>query len=231
MCRLIATPPGFSENKTIEILKDMEGLNIDGFGLCYVENGNFVVKKWIESFSELLEKKIPIFEHLKKHNSWTIFHQRKASIGDKSLKNVHPFVSGDYAIIQNGTWTDHKIARLALGKNIKWESDTDTETALHCIINSGIKKFSETIDWGGVFLLLSKKDGALFVIKTNSISDLEIQKLDSGKFALCSRFPIGQPYVAAESGYYKFNPDGTLAHFTKKENKWAAYHVSDYNLD
>ena len=119
MCRLIATPPFYRRDKTIEILKDMEGFNQDGFGYAYVnEKGEFTIRKSKASFSWLLaHKESELLTHLDGHNGWTIIHQRKASCGEKKIENTHPFSFGDTALIHNGTWNDAKYARLGLGNH------------------------------------------------------------------------------------------------------------------
>ena len=214
MCRLAAFPPGFPRNEALEILANFENKNTDGTGSACVREGKLVVDKWPRAFSAVIKTK-PFLAHMP-YNGWTLAHLRAGSHGDNKPENTHPFIVGPWAFIHNGIWSDYSVVKLALSRQVKFEGDTDSEVAAHLWTIAGPKKFSEAIDFGGVFMGLNR-DGHLWVVKASG--DLEIFALRKERVLMASEFDR-QKYegqVEALHGWYHFGPDGKyIAH---KENK------------
>lgn len=208
MCRQIAIPANFSRKETINILKSIMGVNTDGFGYSYVQNGKIIVKKWKKSFEHVLHKKgKDILNHLP-HSGYTIIHMRLCSCGTVSKQSSHPFKVGNMVACHNGTWGDYELVKLALGKEIQYESDTDSEIGINLINKIGIKKFTNSVDYAGVFLVLNKS-GYLWVSKTSG--NLVLNELDSGQYLIASELPDRYDnQVEADEGWYCFNSQGKL---------------------
>ena len=106
---------------------------------------------------------------------------------------------------------------------MKFEGDTDSEVAAHLWNIIGPKKFSEEIDFGGVFMGLHR-NGELWVAKTSG--DLEIKALRKERVLLASEFDH-QKYeecVEALLGWYHFGRDGKyLKHKENKESWHSGY--------
>ena len=221
MCRLAAFPPNFPRNEAIEILKNFENNNTDGTGAAWIKDGKFVIEKYPRSLSKVLRKH-RFLGHMP-HVGWTIAHLRAASRGDSSLVNTHPFVAGKWVVCHNGTFDEFKIVKLALGNRIKFDGETDSEAAAHLISGAGPKRFSETIDWAGVFLALNIH-GDLWAIKTSG--DLEIQALPKNKVVLCSKFDFSEYGNADEAqiGWYHLDKDGRYIKHKKIRDGTITFH-------
>jgi len=218
MCRLAAFPPGFPREDAIEILKNFENNNTDGTGAAWIdENGNFIVEKYPKSLTKILRRR-RFLDHMP-HNGWTIAHLRAASVGDNKFQNTHPFIAGKWAVCHNGSFSEHKIVRLALSNKIKFEGETDSEAAAHLLSVSGPKKFSENVDFSGVFLALNQ-NGELWAIKTSG--DLEIQALTQDRVLLSSSlsFEKFERPVEAHIGWYHFDKAGCYIKHKKQRDSW-----------
>jgi len=219
MCRIAAFPPNFPRLEALEILANFENKNTDGTGSVYLRDGKFIVDKWAKPFSSIIKNK-PFLSHMP-HNGWTIVHLRAASHGDNRKENTHPFIIGPWAFIHNGIWSEHNLVRLALSKQVKMEGETDSEVAGHFWNIIGPKKFSETVDFGGVFMGLHA-NGNLWVVKTSG--DLEIKALKHNKVVLASEFDR-QKYeqtIDALHGWYQFNKDGEYLKHKENKTSWGS---------
>jgi glutamine amidotransferase len=133
-----------------------------------------------------------------------LLHVRKASVGEPSEKNSHPFISGRFTFIHNGTLgnPDQEIFREVTDRV---DGDTDTERYFHLIIRdleehdtheperviSAIKKTVQAIRVGTSFM------GAGFSSASSILSD--------GRYAYILReFDENHPAVASDGGqdYY-----------------------------
>lgn len=215
MCRILVVPTNFSYKETIDILIDMEKGNTDGFGYCYLnENKEFVVRKYASSLSQLLKRKIPILEHLPYNRGATLIHLRSASIGTVNRDNSHPYLTGHYCTVHNGTWHQHKIAKLCLAPRINFVSDTDSEVAAHLIELIGPRKFSEEMDFGGVFVSM-KDTGDIYIAKVSG--SISTHRMKNGQGIIASDFEW-EKYKNRdlEDGYYRMDPDGKCITLQKK---------------
>jgi predicted glutamine amidotransferase len=221
MCRLAAFPPFFPRNDAIDILKNFENNNTDGTGAVWVEGKKFVVEKYPKALTKVLRKH-RFLAHMP-HNGWTLAHLRAASHGDKSFVNTHPFVAGKFAVCHNGTFDEFKIVKLALGNRVQFDGETDSEAAAHLISVAGPKRFSETVDFSGVFLVLNIR-GDLWAIKTSG--DLEIQALPKDEVVLCSKFdPKKFPdSEEAQIGWYHLDKEGKYIKHKKVREGTVTYH-------
>lgn len=203
---MMAVPPGFSRKEAIEILLDFQAENKDGVGYAYVEDGEFVVRKYPYSLSKALKKQKDFLRHMP-YNGWTIVHLRAGTHGENKVENTHPFVVNDWCICHNGVWSDYKLAR-ALLKDDTFIGDTDSEVAAHVINFLGPTKFVDSIEYGGVYLGL-KKDGSLYTIKTTG--QLEMVRKNA-KVIIASEFNEKNYPTRYESlyGWAHFNALGKL---------------------
>lgn len=224
MCRQFAAPPGMKRGDILDILLDNEGSKTgDGFGLGYVKNGKFLVKKTVMPLSEILKKKSKdeFFGDCFKNDGWTLYHSRKASSNsDIKHNNCHPFIGDNNVFCHNGYFSDAPLVRAALNDNIKYSSTTDSEVALKFYEKVGPKRFLELMDNSGVYFALNK-NGNLTAIKTNLASDLKIAKLNKTQYFLSSSLVHDCPYEndEMEPGIAVFNPKGELISQKDKENK------------
>lgn len=224
MCRLAAFPPNYPRELAMAILLRFEGNNTDGVGSAYVKNDEFVVDKEPIALSELLETR-DFLAHMP-YNGWTIAHLRAASHGENALRNTHPFIVDDMCMVHNGVWSAYNIAALAMNKTM--EGETDSEVAAHLINTVGYKKFSDAVDFGGVFLTL-QRNGELAVIKASG--DLELFERTDKTMLLASTLD-GRKYkraYEAEKGWYKFSKEGLLvSHEAKPVSEWEKKYASKY---
>lgn len=234
MCRIAAFPPGFSREVALEVLTDMEGVrNIDGTGVCYVKNKQFVIDKAPRSFSQIIKDKPDEFlSHMPYNDGWTIVHLRAASHGEKKRINTHPFVAGPWALIHNGAWKSYKMVKLALtAAKIQMKGDTDSEVAAHLWNIGGPRQFANVVHWGGVFMGLNL-DGHLWVVKATG--DLRIKALNQEKIFIASEISylkFGKS-IDALYGWYHFGPDGKyIKHHEIRENSMSGvpYNVGQFH--
>jgi len=222
MCRLAAFPPGFPRKDAIDILKSFENNNTDGTGAAWIKDGEFQVEKYPKSLTKVIRRR-RFLDHMP-HNGWTIAHLRAASHGDNKLENTHPFiVNNKWAIVHNGIFSEYKIVKLALSPHVTFLGDTDSEAAAHLIGTVGPKKFSETIDFSGVFLALNIR-GDLWAIKTSG--DLEIQALTQERVLLASEFDhtAYERSVEGHVGWYHFSETGQYIRHKKNRDSFQRYH-------
>lgn len=215
MCRLAAFPPNYPREQALEIMLAFEKNNTDGVGSVHVKNGKFVVDKHPFSLSKLLSKKNNFLGHMENgHDGWTLAHLRLASHGNVAMKNTHPFIIGDWGFVHNGVWGNYKLVRLALSKTVKFEGETDTEVAGHLWNIIGPKKFSDEIDYGGVFMGLHR-NGQLQVVKASG--DLEVFPRKNRTVLLASELPNEyKRKVDASRGWYHYDKNGMyIAHKAK----------------
>ena len=226
MCRIAAFPPGFPRREALEILANFENRNLDGTGSAYIRDGKFVVDKWAKPFSSVA-RRYHFLRHMP-YDGWTIAHLRAASHGNNSKKNTHPFVVGSWAFIHNGIWSEHKLVRLALSKQVTMDGETDSEVAAHLWSIIGPKKFAESVDYGGVFMGLHH-NGDLWVAKTSG--DLEIKALSDERVLLASEFDHSKytDCVDAFQGWYHFGKDGKYIKHKENKSSWSDTYTSGVN--
>ncbi|MEK6884106.1 MAG: class II glutamine amidotransferase [Nanoarchaeota archaeon] len=208
MCRQAFFVPGFDREEAINILLNMEGKhNVDGTGLAYIKDKKFVIEKYSYSLSRVLRKNKNFLSHMPYNESGIIVHLRAASQGGNKITNTHPFQKGNWAVCHNGVWGESEIVRLALSNFVKFEGETDSEVAAFLIDQIGPKRFSEEIEFAGVFLALHIS-GELNVIKTSG--QLEFNYLQNKRVLISSeleyeKYPDSK---IALQGWYVFDKNG-----------------------
>ena len=235
MCRMAAfVAKEFKKNDILDMLLDMEGARTgDGVGYALVSEGKFIYKKTTLSLTEILKKKSKSewFGDCFNHNSWVIFHSRKASPGGGGIcsVNAHPFMGRDNAFMHNGLLKNHELIKATLGKDYKYTSGTDSEVALNLYEKIGARKFTKLVDDSGVFVALNR-NGELTVIKSNFASDMKFAPTKNGSIFLMSEFPTQSDYKEKEMevGVAVFDVAGKLINFKEKEKKVASSHVTTY---
>ena len=218
MCRIAAFPPQFPRNKALEILENFEGNNTDGTGSAYLKNGRFILEKWAKPFSKIVRKN-RFLGHMPYNDGWTIVHLRAASHGKNTMENTHPFVVGPWAFIHNGIWPEYRIVKLALSTQASFRGETDSEVAANLWNIVGPEKFSDGIEFGGVFMGLNL-DGKLWVVKTSG--DLKIKALRDEQILLASELEYGryENTVEAYKGWYLFDKNGRYVKHKQNIPRW-----------
>ena len=160
MCRLAVFPVNLiSKGDILDILQDMEGVRTGhGFGYGFVREDQFISRKTSLPLSEILKKKSykDFFGDCFNHDGLVMFHSRKASHGEVSYRNCHPFESKNYLFMHNGSFNECSLVEALLGDEIKYKSETDTEVCLHFLEKIGVKKFQLVVKDSGVFLAMEK---------------------------------------------------------------------------
>lgn len=225
MCRVAAFPPGFPRTDALKILENFENKNTDGTGSAYVKNGRLMVDKWAKPLSKVISSKSSFLSHMP-YDGWTIAHLRAASHGNNKAENTHPFVVGPWAFIHNGIWSEHELVRLAICDRIKMVGETDSEVAAHFWNIIGPQKFSEVVDFSGVFMGLHS-NGKLWVVRTSG--DLEIKAISKERVLLASEFDK-EKYdntVDALRGWYCFDKEGRYLKHKENRESWKVMNFSE----
>jgi predicted glutamine amidotransferase len=228
MCRLAAFYSGsIKRNDILDILLDMENRGTDGIGECHIESKKFVINKYPIALSKLLKRKHvgdDFLSHFndKDYRGWTIVHLRAATHGSVCKNNTHPWNVGNYAVCHNGVWRGHELHRLVLKNLVKFQGETDSETAAHLINLLGPKKFSENMDIGsGVYLALNL-NGDLWVSKVSG--DLEIAELKDNKVFLSSEIAYSETLNTKDidEGWYHFSSNGEYLNHKNRDKQYFA---------
>jgi len=206
----------------------MLGANTDGVGYCYVDKGEFIIKKYPYSLEKVLKNKKTNKEFLSHlpFDGITVVHIRSSSVGHELRKsNTHPFLIEDgkksFAIAHNGTYHEYGGAKLALGNTVKFFGNTDSEVCGQLIRIAGVRKFTDEVDGAGVFMVLNKL-GELTVIKTSG--ELSLVRKKGGRMLLASELDFTKypRQLEALLGYYRFDKNlRYVSHRQKKSQfKW-----------
>ena len=232
MCRLLALPPGATPEEAYAAIATLEGTNKDGVGVGFFRSdGTPSITKYPEAVSEVVKKKLPLFDHMP-HEGWTIAHTRFKTHGDQNHDNTHPFLIGDYIFAHNGVFHESFYCRVALNGLVQFKSDTDSEIAGWLLNKYGPEKFSKYIETGGVYMALHKS-GELHIIKTTG--DLEFASVDEDDKV---SNPEGQVVIASEidwayhgrrrdfnKGLIKLSKEGFLVTSPGSSEPWStSYH-------
>jgi glutamine phosphoribosylpyrophosphate amidotransferase len=141
-----------------------------------------------------------------KGESWVaIGHGRLPSVGKVCKGNAHPFLAcnKEFALVHNGTFTEHRLLKLLLNGKHHWEGETDSEVLCHTIEEYspkiGLKKLLQGIN--GERLLLLFKSGEIW-----GKGDLVV--------------------VRTDNGFYVANEEGAIAEVVGKEQEVTVYETS-----
>lgn len=108
----------------------------DGWGIAYLKDGKWIIKKSIKPIYQ--DPKINQLRKMK--TNLAILHARQKSVGNKSIRNCHPFHFndknvGELVFCHNG-WIRNKVR---YSSSFKPQGETDSEKLLYSIL-SKIKK-------------------------------------------------------------------------------------------
>ena len=140
MCRLLGyiarrpINPGFAFFTGDTNLFTLSHEHSDGWGIAWTSNlGWEVFKEPVALYlSESAERVVQEIRSL-----LVIAHIRKASQGEKSHVNTHPFTSGNWAFAHNGTIGDYSRLREMLGERTKLlQGETDSEAFFQLLIKN-----------------------------------------------------------------------------------------------
>ena len=104
----------------------------DGWGLAYLKDNRWQVEKFTKAIFQ--DEKINQFRTLQ--TNFALIHARKASVGEISLNNTHPFQKDDYLFCHNG----HNRDQFEIHENFPPQGDTDSERIFYHILHQLPKK-------------------------------------------------------------------------------------------
>lgn len=137
----------------VNFLKKIEERGIDSLGILSLEQNKRKVMKCMPSVpqSQLNDKLLNDYKNkIEEISSACLIHLRKASIGDKTLRNAHPYIGEKFILSQNGTSRDlhsffkEKAALENFEINKYWESDS--AALLSYIEERGIKTLEDIVN-------------------------------------------------------------------------------------
>lgn len=142
MC-LIVAKPNADASFSIPDCRASLTRNSDGIGIMYYEEGRIKVHKMLGNLRECLEM---YAEHMTRDSF--ILHHRFATVGDKSLENVHPF---KILSIDDGDPYDLFMCHNGSISMSKFDTDHDkrlSDTHLFCVeyLRPLMKKYPDIID-------------------------------------------------------------------------------------
>lgn len=226
MCRLAAFPPGYSKEGAMKIMSSYGLGNRDGVGLAYAKDGHLVIKKWPTAWDTLEKQKVDVFAHMP-CSSWTIAHVRAATHGEKTVANTHPFVRGDWAVVHNGIYSGHSLARaLLLEMGSTFEGQTDSEVGAELINRFGPKRFLRfATSHDGTWLALNK-NGELYAVVAGGACDLF--KVSKRKMLVASSL-VNKEARSVDEGWIRFSASGKIRGGQYKMRKPYEYSSSSYS--
>jgi glucosamine--fructose-6-phosphate aminotransferase (isomerizing) len=131
MCGIVGYIGQYKSKETlIEGLKRLEYRGYDSAGIALLDRSNFLVKKTIGRVEQLeIESNNLTDTHI------GIAHTRWATHGGVTVKNAHPHTSksGRFTIVHNGVIDNYRSLIGEYLKEIKLESETDTEVIVELI--------------------------------------------------------------------------------------------------
>ena len=133
MCGIVGVVSGRDVNeKLYNGLKNLEYRGYDSVGMCFVDNGKFIIKKGVGKL-EHVHSKINLLNF---PGSIGIGHCRWSTHGGVTENNAHPHVDcqNKLSIVHNGIIENFsELKDELLGKGHNFYSETDTEVIVHLI--------------------------------------------------------------------------------------------------
>lgn len=145
----------------IEGLKKLEYRGYDSWGIC-VEKNNKLVRERHTGKIGLANTKLP-------EATIGLGHTRWATHGGVTVENAHPHLSCDQklCLVHNGIVENFLELKQKLGHH-KWQSETDTEVALHLFEEVGWLEGFKQIIGMNAFILLDSVNSQLLAVKNGS---------------------------------------------------------------
>jgi len=207
MCRLVfllnKIPSEDFDNFKNLLLKEFEMTQGDGVGLVFPEKG--IVKKYYDMS--------PIY-----FNERFLGHFRMSSVGERCLKNVHPFmVNNRYLVAHNGTEPVFKkfgdLLKISWGISV--ESDTDSEIiglTLAPILEDPKRFESFPYKMFGNLMFYDKDENEFYLVVTNA--DMYFVKIRDDFIFYSTEIPdkfleeyngVGARYCEVPRGIYRMH--------------------------
>lgn len=145
----------------IKALKKMEYRGYDSWGICVKQDGKLVRERHTGKIGEA-KTSLP-------HSPIGLGHTRWATHGGVTERNAHPHLSCDekLCLVHNGIVENFAGLKQKLGKH-KWQSETDTEAALHLFEEMGLLPGFKKIIGMNAFILLDSDKNELQAVKNGS---------------------------------------------------------------
>lgn len=157
--------------KLVTELKKLEYRGYDSAGICTSFDNKFFVTKEVGEVKNL-EKKLDY----DKPCTYGIGHTRWATHGEASIKNCHPHLSKNWAVVHNGIIENYMdIKKVLKSKGVNFLSDTDSE----CV--SSLLEFYNVQDEQGIAKVIGQLKGsfALAMINKNIKDKIFVAKNSS----------------------------------------------------
>jgi len=106
MCLAIVTTELTDFSQLATSIKNAWDDNPHGAGFAFTNKGNTIILKGYTDCDALITA---LKSKMKRNKGQFLIHLRYASAGDMSLENCHPFKSGEYAVIHNGTMSKYVV--------------------------------------------------------------------------------------------------------------------------
>jgi len=173
MCRLF----GIIANKEVDInysffkadrksFKELSKEHPDGWGIGWFDDG--IAKIFKQGAEDVNYEKYQFDKAKEIRSKIIISHVRKATQGDRSTKNAHPFKFKNWLFAHNGSVKRKPLLELLTNGYAQLISDTDSEVYFHLIIQeienagevvrgikSAIKKVKNCGDYTGLNFIMS----------------------------------------------------------------------------
>ena len=122
--------PRGAQDILLDAIIRLEYRGYDSSGIALIGGGNLSIKRTLGRPAVLAEK----LRQKPLPGNVGIAHTRWASHGKPSIKNAHPQVAGDIAVVHNGIIENATTLRGQLAKDgVRFRSETDTEILPHLI--------------------------------------------------------------------------------------------------
>ncbi|MCX7955677.1 MAG: class II glutamine amidotransferase [Patescibacteria group bacterium] len=212
MCRLL----GVIANKEVDInfsfyladkpFKKLSEENPDGWGIGYYKNGQAEIHK--EGLKEVGEREKYNLERVKSVKSKIIIsHVRKATHGDKSTINAHPFVCKNWIFAHNGSVNKDCLKKDL--ENCSPKGETDSEIYFLVLIQQ-IEKHKD--------FLMGIKSGIQGVKKCGNYTGLNFIMSD-GRNLFCYRDAANYPEYYSLYYLYRDFSNGQVSFKSKETNQ------------
>lgn len=201
MCGLVAKINKFEKvtdnSEFFDLLFIDQFRGMDGTGVFYPnDKGKVVVHKEVGGMHNLM-RSVPNLHKSSSTAKWMVGHNRKATMGANNKRNSHPFVSGDFTLVHNGTLLQHDNLT-------KEKVAVDSEAIVKSMYRRGEKTTLEDIKGAFALIWYNAKEGKLKLARNGQRS-----------LWICEMYDA--VYICSEKEMLEFVLNRHYKHSTKKE--------------